>query len=234
MYRELRHKVELLFIILYFSKNTYMTKYLLLFSLFISTYSFACSCNTSSIKESFDNSDAVFIGKVISVDSTKYDFNSNTVFSFTFEIEKEFKRKEFNKKKNRKYYTTIYTPLSYMFGGCGSYFKLNETYLVYGYKTKIGTSTDICTRTTNLKLLEKAELDSLKNLQIDFLKTNNTDIDVDYLAEDDSFIALMKIDNLNNQIKKLKEKERIFISIIACLGFIIVSMLTYIFIKRRG
>lgn len=211
-----------------------MTKHLLFFLLFTSTYSFACSCNIPSIKESFDNSEAIFIGKVISVDSTKYDFNSNKVFSFTFEIEKEFKRKEFNKDKNQKYYTTIYTPLSYMFGACGSYFKLNETYLVYGSKTQIGTSTNICTRTKSLKLLDKVELDSLKNLQIDFLKIKNTDVDIDYLTEDDSFISLMKIDNLNNNIKELKEKEKNYISIIACLGFMIVSMLTYIFIKRKG
>lgn len=211
-----------------------MTKHLLLFLLLTSIYSFACSCNIPSIKESFVNSDAIFIGKVISVDSTKYDFNSNKVFSFTFEIEKEFKRKEFNKDKNQKYYTTIYTPLSYMFGACGSYFKLNETYLVYGSKTKIGTSTNICTRTKSLKLLDKVELDSLKNLQIDFLKIENTDVDIDHLTEDDSFISLMKIDNLNNDIKELKERERNYISIIACLGFMIVSMFTYIFIKRKG
>lgn len=73
-------------------KNTFITKYLLLFLIFISTYSFACSCNRSSIKENFDNSDAIFIGKVISVDSRKYDFNSNTVFAFTFEIKTEFKK----------------------------------------------------------------------------------------------------------------------------------------------
>jgi len=212
-----------------------MTKNFLLFLILISTYSFACSCNISSIKESFDNSDAIFIGKVISVDSTKYDFNSNTVFAFTFEIKTEFKKTRFNKDKNRKYYTTIYTPLYYMFGGCGSYFKLNETYLVYGYKNIIGTSTNYCTRTNNLKSIDKIELDSLKKLQIDLFKTKNNEIeiDIDYLTDYDMFKSLMKIDNLNNHIEELKNKERNYISIIACMAFVIAAIFTYIFIKRK-
>ena len=213
-----------------------MIKNLLLFLLFISTYSFACSCNRSSIKESFSSSDAIFIGKVISVDSTKYDFNSNTVFAFTFEIKKEFKRRRFNEVKNKKYYTTIYTPLSYMFGGCGSNFKLNETYLVYGYKNIIGTSTNYCTRTNDLKFIDKNELDSLKKLQIDLFKTKNDEIEIniDYLSDYDIFKSLMKIDHLNNHIKELKEKERNYISIIACMVFVIGAMFTYIFIKRKS
>ncbi|GGE99710.1 Tissue inhibitor of metalloproteinase [Chishuiella changwenlii] len=211
-----------------------MTKNFLLFLLFISTYSFACSCSRSSIKGSFSSSDAIFIGKVISVDSTKYDFNSNRVFAFTFEIKKEFKRREFNEVKNKKYYTTIYTPTSTMYGGCGRNFKLNETYLVYGYKNIIGTSTNYCTRTNDLKLIAKNELDSLKNLQIDLFKTKENEIEVDYLTDYSDFKPSINIDNLNNYINESKEKERNYISIIACMAFVIAAMFTYIFIKRKG
>lgn len=122
-----------------------------------------------------------------------------------------------------------------MFGGCGSYFKLNETYLVYGYKNIIGTSTNYCTRTNHLKFINKNELDSLKKLQIDLFKTKNNEIeiDIDYLTDYDMFKSLMKIDNLNNKIEELKEKERNYISIIVCVVFVITAMFTYIFIKRK-
>lgn len=70
----------------------------------------------SSINNSFDDADAVFIGKVIEIDKTKYDFSSNPVYAYTFEITKDFKRK-YQGNKSEKFYTTIYTPLSSMGGG---------------------------------------------------------------------------------------------------------------------
>ncbi len=105
--------------------------YFFTFIFLLSTYTFGCSCMQSSIRESFENSDAVFIGKVIAVDTTKYDLSSNLVYAYTFEITKDFKRIH----KEKKFYTTIYTNSNYFGGGCGSSFSLNETYLVYGYQT---------------------------------------------------------------------------------------------------
>lgn len=208
-----------------------MNKYLLFFLLVISTHSFACSCTIPSIKKSFYNSDAIFVGKVVSVDSTKYDFNSNIVFAFTFEIKEEFKKQRFT--ENKKYYTTIYTPQSSMYGGCGSYFKLNETYLVYGYKTRIGTATNTCTRTNELNSINNTELDSLKKLQVDFLKMNESEIDLEYLLEEDDFKSLLEIENLNNTIKRLESKEKYYISIIICTVFILIIMFFYILIKHK-
>ena len=65
-------------------------------------------------------------------------------------------------------------------------------------------------------------------------KNNEIEIDIDYLSDYDIFKSLMKIDHLNNHIKELKEKERNYISIIACMVFVIAAMFTYIFIKRKG
>ena len=48
--------------------------------------------------------------------------------------------------------------MSKMFGGCGSYFELNKTYLVYGDKSEIGTITNFCTRTSELN-----EVDIINN-----------------------------------------------------------------------
>ena len=115
-------------------------KYIFFLLFIFSSSVFGCSCAFSSIKESYENSDAIFIGKVIAVDSSKYDYSSNTVFAYTFEIEKDFKR-ELPKQTSKKYYTTIHTPKASLNGGCVMTFKLNESYLVYGCRTSFGVDT---------------------------------------------------------------------------------------------
>ena len=83
-------------------------KYIFFLLFIFSSSAFGCSCSRSTIEDSFKNSDAIFIGKVIAVDSTKYDYSSNKVFAYTFEFEKDFKR-ELPNQNSEKYYTTIYT-----------------------------------------------------------------------------------------------------------------------------
>lgn len=124
-------------------------KYIFFLLFIFSSSAFGCSCSRSTIEDSFKRSDAIYIGKVIAVDSTKYDFSSNLVYAYAYEIEQDFKR-ELPKENSEKYYTTIYTPLGSLFGGCGMTFQLNESYLVYGYRTSLGVDTDICTRTDEL------------------------------------------------------------------------------------
>lgn len=146
-------------------------KYLFFLLFILSSFVFGCSCTSSSIKDSFTRSDAIFIGKVIAVDSTKYDYSSNKVFAYTFEIEKDFKR-ELPKQNLKKYYTTIYTPLGSLFGGCGMSFNLNESYLVYGYRTSLGVDTGICTRTDVLNNVSENEIIQLEKLKKEFLASN--------------------------------------------------------------
>ncbi len=151
-------------------------KYLYTLILLISTYTFGCSCrDVSSVKESFEEFDAVFLGKVISIDSTKYDYSSNPVYAYTFEFIEDFKR-ELPKNNSKKYYTTIYTPLGNLFGGCGSAFKLNETYLIYGFITDFSIYTNICTRTSELNSVEQSELKELEKLRKEYLKNNILDL----------------------------------------------------------
>lgn len=146
-------------------------KYIFFLLLIFSSSAFGCSCSRSTIEDSFKRSDAIYIGKVIAVDSTKYDFSSNLVYAYTFEIEQDFKR-ELPKENSEKYYTTIYTPLGSLFGGCGMTFQLNESYLVYGYRTSLGVDTDICTRTDVLKDVSKNEINELEKLKKEFLASN--------------------------------------------------------------
>ncbi|GEM52041.1 hypothetical protein EB1_18310 [Empedobacter brevis NBRC 14943 = ATCC 43319] len=175
----------------------------------------------SSINNSFDDADAIFIGKVIEIDKTKYDFSSNPVYVYTFEITKDFKRK-YQGNKSEKFYTTIYTPLSSMVGGCGSSFSLNETYLIYGYHSNIGTLTSLCTRTLDLESVEKNELDSLEIKSNLFFKKKKDIVDVEiYGAYSDHNNELLN--EYENEILKLKSMNKIYIILIS-----IVSTLLFI------
>ena len=152
-------------------------KYFFTFIFLISTFTFGCSCGEfPSVKNSFDEFDEIIIGKVIKIDATLYDYSSNPVFAYTFEIEKNFKKNIDITNKKQKYYTTIYTPASSMFGGCGSNFELNETYLIYGFITDFSIYTNICTRTSDLKFVEQSELEELKKLSKEYLKKNTLNI----------------------------------------------------------
>lgn len=202
-------------------------KYFFTFIFFLSTFTFGCSCMKSSINESFDKSDAIFIGKVIAVDTTKYDFSSNLVYAYTFEITKDFKRKN----KSDKFFTTIYTPLNYTAGGCGSTFSLDESYLIYGFRSEIGTITNICTRTSDLKFVEKNELDSLQFLSNQFFKNKKDIVEVDIYGDysDQNNELLIEYEN---EILKLKSTNKIYIIIISLLSVLLLLSLFFNFRKK--
>ena len=212
-------------------------KYLLLFLFIFSSSAFGCSCASSSIKDSFKTSDAIFIGKVIAVDSTKYDFYSNPVYAYTFEIEKDFKRKW--EDSSGKKFTTIYSPLSSMFGGCGSSFQLDKNYIVYGKREEYGTYTDICSRTSRLDLVEKQELDSLNILEINFFKEKKDLIDVDYYGEYlDSNNELLityedKIKSQKLQIDKEKQKSKNYLFGFLTSTIFLITILFFFYLRRR-
>lgn len=177
-------------------------KYILTLLLLVSSYTFGCSCAFPTIKDSYQNSDAIFIGKVIAVDSSKYDYSSNTVYAYTFEIEKDFKR-ELSKQNSKKYYTTIYTPLRSLFGSCGMTFNLNESYLIYGYPTSFGVSTSICTRTDALNNVSEEEINLLTKLKDVYIKSNEI-ILTSY--ENDDIVILSKEFDLYQLTAERKEK----------------------------
>lgn len=206
-------------------------KYFFTFIFLFSTFTFGCSCAQSSINESFDKADAIFIGKVIAVDKSKYDFSSSPVYAYTFEITKDFKRIH-PKNKSDKFYTTIYTPLNYTAGGCGSTFGLNETYLVYGFRSEIGTITNICTRTSDLKYVEKIEIDSVQLLSNQFFKEKKDIVEVDVYGDySDHNNELLT--EYENEILKLKSVHKIYIILICSLALILIISLFFNFRKRK-
>ena len=203
-------------------------KYLYTLILLISTYTFGCSCrDVSSVKESFEEFDAVFLGKVISIDSTKYDYSSNPVYAYTFEFIEDFKR-ELPKNNSKKYYTTIYTPLGNLFGGCGITFRLNETYLVYGYKTSVGVSTNICTRTEVLSNVSKDEINKLKKFKEK--NKNSLDIPLQLYENDDKEILSKEF-----ELYKLtsEKKEKYYLISLSVLGILLIISLFFNFRKRK-
>ncbi|WP_413533577.1 hypothetical protein [Empedobacter brevis] len=206
-------------------------KYFFTFIFLFSTFTFGCSCAQSSINESFDKADAVFMGKVIGIDETKYDFSSNRVYAYTFEITKDFKRKH-QENKSEKFYTTIYTPSYSIGGGCGSSFSLNETYLVYGYRSEIGTITSICTRTSDLEFVEKIELDSLQLKSDQFFQNKKDIVDIDIYGDySDHNNELLS--EYENEILKLKSVHKIYIILICSLTLILIISLFFNFRKRK-
>lgn len=61
---------------------------------------------------------------------------------------------------------------------------------------------------------------------------NESEIDLEYLPEEDDFKSLLEIENLNKTIKRLESEEKYYISIIICTVFILIIMF-YILIKHK-
>jgi hypothetical protein len=99
----------------------------------------------------------------------------NITFEEINRIEFVFKVKELIKGKEKADFITIVTS-----GGdidCGNYFELNSEHLIYSYETDLQVntfdennkvepyfSTDLCTRTKELKQTKKSELSRLRRL----------------------------------------------------------------------
>lgn len=62
---------------------------------------------------------------------------------------------------------------------------------------------------------------------------NESEIDLEYLLEEDDFKSLLEIENLNKTIKRLESEEKYYISIIICTVFILIIMFFYILIKHK-
>ena len=204
-------------------------KYFFTFIFLISTFTFGCSCRElPSVIEFFEIFDAVFIGKVIAIDSTKYDYSSNPVYAYTFEFKEDFKR-ELSKENSKKFYTTIYTPLNSMFGGCGSNFELNETYLIYGFITDFSIYTNICTRTSDLKFVEQSELEELEKLSKEYLKKNTLNIQPPPNSSKENLIQ-----KEFEMYKLSAEKRNKYYWIgLSLLGFLLTISLFFNFRKRK-
>jgi len=201
-------------------------KYIFFLLFIFSSSAFACSCRKTTIEDSYKTSDAIFIGKVIAVDSSKYDYSSNTVYAYTFDIEKDFKR-ELSKQNSKKYYTTIYTPLGSLFGGCGMTFNLNEKYLVYGYPTSFGVSTSMCTRSDALNNVSEEEITQLQKLKEEFIASN--EIILPSYENDDLQVLSKEFDLYQFATER---KEKYYWIGLGVLGILLIVSLVFNFRRR--
>ena len=102
----------------------------------------ACSCaGPGSPRDAYSNADAVFIGKVQSIDSI--DFGTLKVRLAVFQSWKRISS------------TTIDVYTAAHGAACGYYFEIGSTYLVYAYIYDSALRTNSCTRTTSLAFAEE-------------------------------------------------------------------------------
>ena len=143
---------------------------------------YACSCEKSSIKYGFEQSDLIFTGTVVEINErTVYDSipssteNGKYFIQEINRVEFVFKVKEWIKGKEKSGFISIVTS-----GGgadCGNYFDLDSEHLIYSYVTDLEVntfdknkkvdpyfSTDLCTRTKELNRTKKSEINRLNRM----------------------------------------------------------------------
>ncbi|SHJ21291.1 hypothetical protein [Flavobacterium terrae] len=134
-----------------------MKKYLLIVMLFITSFSFACSCiGKSKIKTSLKSADAVFVGTIISSKKVKIKMDSSNVGidSLNFLSMMEYKISITQRIKGKTLNDTIKVYSGFGNGDCGFRFNIGQKYIVYSHFEEYSwwgkvnfLSTDICMRT---------------------------------------------------------------------------------------
>ncbi|MEE9432149.1 MAG: hypothetical protein V3V16_13955 [Melioribacteraceae bacterium] len=157
-------------------KSSILTFILILFSVGVV---YPCSCLNTRIKEGFKRSDLIFTGKVV---DEKWESTTEKIsgtdkteeykrVTYTFHITEFIKGTESIKE--------VKITTSGMGESCGMTFNMGSEYLIYSYETehratpnlylisekvKPFYTTDLCTRTNELKNIKPKELKKLKRL----------------------------------------------------------------------
>lgn len=134
-----------------------MKKYILIVILFLTSFSFACSCiGKSKIITSLKSADAVFVGKVISSKKVKIkmDSSSTGIDSLHFLSRMEYKISISQRIKGKVLNDTVKIYSGFGNGDCGFGFNVGQKYIVYSNYEDYSLwgkvnflSTDICMRT---------------------------------------------------------------------------------------
>lgn len=189
--------------------------------LFASNKSYSCSCSEKpSVKYSFSETDQIFIGKIIKIDSLNYDYNGQKIGLYTVEILENFKDNLY--KLTKRKFRTIASTTN---GSCDYHFELGKTYLIYANSSNDLLSCSICSRTELLDRIKNSELEELKELNIEFEKEKEEIKIVAFKNKFEKEKDLMK----NSFDKKSKEYE----IIIYALSGLIVLLLIILLKKNR-
>lgn len=150
-----------------------MKKLFLLLVILFTFHGFACSCDiTQPVKQAFDNSKEVFIGKIISIDSTHLSDYGWKIYLYDIKVLHFFKKDEHDRSKEIRTFFFRNIP-----GLCDSGFIPGENYLIYeangerNYE-KIMNFASKCSRTNLLSRVKKEELNELEKLSKTSIKDN--------------------------------------------------------------
>ncbi|MHA7056100.1 hypothetical protein ACWGOQ_0002700 [Aquimarina sp. M1] len=150
----------------------------------ITSYGYSCSFAPSRIKEKFNRSNLIFIGKVVEISDIEVTDSIAIPFEDKFRVRRfpwkvyKFKVKELIKGD----YDTDFIEIKVSVGNsCSKHFSLNETSLVfsspsnYGYriadKTEFQTSS-VCSGTDQFKNIKRNDFKKLKRLSKSFFRRN--------------------------------------------------------------
>lgn len=143
------------------------------FFLYVNSIQASCGCEELTVKEAYKKSDVVFIGKLVKKETLSEEIKAPKIdqkqlytrMLYTFEIEKLYKGKmqkkrikiqtryhNINFEKGRKYLVYAYM----------SKYLLTNNFYINGEKVTPFLATDNCTKSRELRFVEKKELKKLK------------------------------------------------------------------------
>ena len=195
----------------------------LIFIVHLYSISFACTCGSKpSIKDSWEIASQVFIGEVISMDSSDNIFSSygSKVQLYTVRIQESYKY-GFNPKNSIRTFTNTGG------GSCDRNFKVGEKYLIYADTRHFATflSASECSRTDLLQNISEKEIEKLEELHEEWKDSKN---------ESSHLLSKQEIDRDNGLLiatnERLNKENRIIIII---SSIIIVILLTSLIILWR-
>ena len=178
-----------------------MKIYIIFLSAFFSISAFACECaGEPTVKQDWTGSADVFIGEVISVDSTTLNsVYGRNIYLFQVKVLKVFKNTYNIKYEMRSIYADPGNSCAYTF------FVPGEKYLIYtNNDTGIISNVSICSRTNILRKVDNGEFKELQSLYNNSSKVTPQKIKLTSFVDSEEYDALklkaFKIDNMSSTI----------------------------------
>jgi hypothetical protein len=183
---------------------------------------FGCDCaDKPSVIDSWNSKDQIFVGHLISKDTTNsYDRSGTPLVRYTFEIKEFFKGPSYNASNKRTIYSISFR------GSCDSHFELNRDYLVYGSIIRGFLLSSSCSRTEELSRVSQGEISKLRDLKKEY---KNPKVIIDSYCgpiEKDLEVA-------HKQITELNRISRILYGIISVLLAMIIFIVIMNFRRKK-
>jgi hypothetical protein len=164
----------------------------------------ACTCTgPPTIKENWDLSSQIFIGQVVSLDTSGrfYTSDGSSVAMFNIRVLESFKNK-INPRDSIRTFTSLGG------GSCDSYFKNGQKYLIYAYGDSFDgflKSSD-CFRTTELTNVDNGEIEQLRKFYRETFALSDkykstSELEIYRLLEDRERELRLSRDSLKDSIK---------------------------------